>query len=203
MSLISQLAGEAAIETPKPKPNHAVEAVKVIPYDASTDPNAEVMLPWLWNRLKEDGLVDLYFPNNPAPFVAFVRMMSGGLNVFLATTQDEEGNVGKLIGFLTWEHLNFGGAKTAMAGFIFLKEFWDAHISKAAAHALMTHLFENTEVEVAVGNVAEKNRLASLFLAGIGWQKVGKIPGMQQYNGERTNANLWCMTKEDFYRGQG
>jgi hypothetical protein len=66
MSLLDQLAG-ATNPTPAQKREarkilHEGYEVDVIPYNANYDPNAANFLPWLWAKLKEDGLIRLYFP---------------------------------------------------------------------------------------------------------------------------------------------
>ena len=192
MNLISQLAGES---TPEVKPQ---TDVTVVPYNAQLDVNADLMLPWLWNQLKADGLIDLYYPNRKAfGFARFVEMMSGGANVLLVATQ-KDGQIDRVMGFSTWTPMDFGGAKAATAGFIFLKEFWDGHITTNAAHLIMEHWFTVAELEVVIGNVAVDNRLANQFLSRLGWKKLAVVPRLQRYHDRACDANLWLMTKEDF-----
>ena len=199
MSTLSQLT-----EVPRPPQSgsSSAPALMAIPYNGDFDAHAATMLPWLYDRLKQDGLLDLYFSTRKgASFCAFVRMMSGGSNIILATTQ-KEGIPDKVIGFMNWEPMNFGGAHSAKAGFIFLKEFWDGHTSTEAGKLLLTELFANTDIDVVIGNVAADNRLTSMFLTRLGWNKVGTIPKMQQYEGVECPANLWCITREEFLHEQ-
>src|SRR5579864_2570625 len=75
MSLLEKLVeptppgGQAAPPKSKKQPHPAIEHIRegkwvldVIPYTASADKNASYFLPWFWQRLKEEGLIELYFP---------------------------------------------------------------------------------------------------------------------------------------------
>src|SRR5215471_8817923 len=86
-SLLDTLAG-TPIPTPpqqvvvkEPAPSRAVE---VIPYNALADPDADKFLPWCWQKLQADDLVDYYFPGQrETGFATLVRMFSGDANVAL------------------------------------------------------------------------------------------------------------------------
>src|SRR5882724_2890924 len=61
-------------------------AIEFIPYNAIYDPQADSFLAWMWRRMQEDDLVELYFPGQKETgFATFVRLFSGDAQVALIT----------------------------------------------------------------------------------------------------------------------
>lgn len=205
MSDLDTLAGSG---TPSVRPNGGEKPkhpslppeVMVIPYNAATDPDADKLLPYLWGKLKEDGLLGLYFPRAPETcFAGFVKMFSSlDQHVLLVVLKNEQGEPDKAMGFVSWGSTVFGNAKAALSGFIFLKEFWNHHTSEAAAHEIMRYWFEESKLDVVIGNVAQSNKLARQFLLRLGWKHGGDIPMLQTWNGRQDTASLWYVTREEW-----
>ena len=173
--------------------------VTVIPYNALFDKESDKFLPWFWQRLKEDGLVSLYYPGQEdTGFAHFVRMLSGGAQVAIIVANDDAKQPGKPIGFVSWEPLALGSKVTASAGFIFLKEFWDHKHSTDAANAIMKYWFTQTDIEVVLGIIASENHLAQRFMKRIGWNLRGTLPGCHLWAGKSCDATIWCITKENY-----
>ena len=186
----------AGVET-KQQTAHGVMA---IPYDARNDPDNARMLPWFWSRLVEDGLVHLYYPGQETTgFAEFVKMFSGGSNILMLATKDAEGKPDKALGFVSWEPLPLGAKQTAIAGFIFFREFWDHKHSTDAANEVMKYWFtKENPLDLVVGVVAEKNVVAMRFLSRLGWEKSGVLTGCHLWKGEECDAILWTVKKGDF-----
>ncbi len=201
MSTLSQLAGDVPVSQPRKPNGHDVSNLSVIPYNGNYDENAANMLHYLWEKLKADGLVDLYFPGaSKTGFCSFVKLFSSApsVQVLLVVKKDTTGDVTDVIGFATWEPITIGQCVMGHAGFIFLKEFWDRDTTAAAAREIMGHWFSATPLDIAVGIVASTNHLANRFLHRIGWTKVGVLPKLHQFAGTQCDAVIWHMTRENF-----
>ena len=198
MGTLDTLAGGGSTLKDVPR---KVSGVDVVPYTADLDPQADKFLPWMWNKLKEDGLVELYFPGQSEfGFANFVKMFSSNdTKVLLVVTKDAEGKFDQAVGFATWQPMPLGATNAAMVGFVFLKDFWDRHVSVEAAQSIMRYWFDTSHIDVTVGAVAADNHLAQRFLLRIGWEKVGVLPAMHQYEGKQSDATLWCMTRQRFF----
>lgn len=216
MSTLAQLVepmGPSATkkaEPPKPEPIRDGDwIVDVMPYHGDNDPNAWQMLPWLWKRLKDDGLLDLYYPAEAdKSFCTFAKMLSASLTrviLVVLRNPDDVTDVKDIIGFATWEPLRFGPALLGHAGFIFLKKYWDRHTSVEAGKRIMEWWFDkNPEpLDVAVGLIAEKNILANRFVQRLGWTRMGDLPGCQEYAGEQCDAIQWRFTRKDWEAMKG
>src|ERR1700693_5707576 len=96
-SLLDTLAGTGAHDGVR-------IGVRIVPYNAVNDTQADAMLPWLWKRMQTDDLVDYYFPGQSATgFSNFVRLFSGDGNVALVVTDSQSGQWNDTIaGFISW-----------------------------------------------------------------------------------------------------
>jgi len=196
-SVLDRLANGG--EKPKLVAVEGKGGIEVIPYNASLDPNADKFLPWFWNRLKEDGLIALYFPGaEKTGFAAFVKLMSSDVRVLLVVKKNDAGEVTDTVGFSTIGPMAIGGTMAAYAGFIFLKDYWDRTTTLAAAKTIMDAWFTNPEVnlDVILGVVADNNSLAKRFLQRGGWVHSGTVPFLAEYEGTRCAATFWYITRE-------
>lgn len=220
MSLLEQLASPS----PDRKPRHSptVEAIRegnlvldVIPYNAANDPQAHLFLPWFWKRLKDDGVISLYFPGDAdcsfGPFVALFNDTS--VHKLLFVTADAplrrdgafvEGEfkptVKDAVGFATWAPMNLGGKLVGNAGFIFLRDYWDRHTTVLATRRGMKFWFEEMtpRLDMAIGMNPLGNILVQRFLPRIGWTRMGTIPIPQYYASAYSDMALWYITREQF-----
>lgn len=213
MSTLAQLvepvgAGKPETKAAEPKPPEPIRdgdwTVEVIPYHADNDAQASKMLPWLWQRLKDDGLLDLYYPSlADKSFPTFVKMLSSPVTrVILVVLCGPGGlqDVHDVVGFATWEPLKFGPATLGHAGFIFLKQYWDRQVSTEAGKRIMEWWFDrNPEpLDVAVGLIALTNILANRYVQRLGWKRMGVLPGCQEYEGKQTDAVQWIMPRDEY-----
>jgi RimJ/RimL family protein N-acetyltransferase len=176
--------------------------VEVYPYNAHNDPNASLYLPWLWKRLKDDGLIDLYFPNfADKSFATFAAMLSGGAQILIvALVDDETGLATDTIGFASWTPMLLGLATVGNAGFIYLKDYWEQSITLAAGRRIEKMWFEDMpdKLDLAVGIIAKDNVLARRYLNRLGWRKCGELPGIQQYAGVQGDGEIWFTTRTQY-----
>jgi RimJ/RimL family protein N-acetyltransferase len=200
-SILDRLANGGEVKTIEAKQPIAdgKGSIEVIPYNASQDPNADKFLPWFWNRLRDDGLISLYFPGaEKTGFAKFVSLMSGDVRVLLVVKKNEQGDIADTVGFATIGPMAIGGTMAAYAGFIFLKDYWDRTTTYAAAKTIMDAWFTSQDVhlDVIVGVVADTNVLAKRFLQRVGWKNSGSIPFLAEYEGNRCDATFWYITRE-------
>jgi len=179
--------------------------VDVIPYNAYYDPNCRHWLFWLYDKLREDDLLRLYYPNidgSDKSYPLFVRMMSSDTTqVLLVVLKDKQTHdVAGLVGIATWERMQFGPSIMGHAGFIFLRDFWDHHTSLAAGKRILDYWFKEMPdpLDITIGIIAKLNVLANRFVQRLGWTKVGELPNCQQYGGEACDAVLWQITRKAY-----
>lgn len=210
MSTLAQL-----VEKPKPpqaEPPTPLredgDHVEVFPYNAYYDPNgAHWGLTWFWDKLREHGLLKLYYPDltdDDRLFPTFVRMMSSdSTKVVLVLLKDSEDKVKDLIGISTWEPMKFGPSTIGHAGFIFRQEYWGRRTTIEAGKKIMEYWFTQAEprLDVAVGLIARDNLLAQRYVQALGWVESGWLHQGQQYNGKPCDAVIWQYTREQFEKG--
>jgi RimJ/RimL family protein N-acetyltransferase len=179
--------------------------VDVIPYNAYFDDKCRHWLFWLYDKLREDDLLRLYYPNidgSDRAYPMFVRMMSSDTTqVLLVVLKDKQTDeVAGLVGIATWERMQFGPSTLGHAGFIFLRSYWDHNTSMAAGNRIMEYWFREMPepLDITVGIIAGLNVLANRFVHRLGWQRVGTLPNCQQYGGEPCEAIIWQITRQRF-----
>lgn len=209
MSTLGTLAGATPVQTPETPKHDRVpirgikngEHVEVIPYDGRMDKAADKFLPWFWNRLKDSGLLELYYPGMGATsFTTFARMLSGDVKVILFVIMDDAREVQDCVGFATWSPLDFAGYLVGNAGFIFLPEYWDRQTTVDATKVGMKFWFDEMtpRLDLAVGMNPEGNHLVQRFLHRIGWTRVGTLPIPQLYAGQSSDTVLWYYTRAQY-----
>jgi len=179
--------------------------VDVIPYNAYFDDKCRHWLFFLYDELRKDDLLRLYYPNidgSDRAYPMFVRMMSSDTTqVLLVVLKDKQtDDVAGLVGIATWERMQFGPSTLGHAGFIFLKDFWDHRTSMAAGRRILDYWFKEMPqpLDITVGIIAKLNVLANRFVSRLGWTKVGELPNCQQYGGEACDAVIWQITRSAY-----
>lgn len=214
MSSLSQLVD---IRKPQPveQPPKRIEMgggayVDVIPYNAYNDVNCRQFLFWLYDKLRQDDLLRLYYPDidgTDRAYPTFVRMLSSqSTQVLLVVIKDDKGDVQDVVGISTWEPIQFGPSRLGHAGFIFVRQYWDHHTSIEAGKRIEKFWFEEIpeegKLDIAVGIIAKANVLANRFVRRLGWTFVGELPRCQQYGGEPSDACIWQLTRDAYGRGK-
>src|SRR5215831_1427055 len=182
------------------------DEIDVIPYNAYHDPQSAHFLPWLFDLMRRDGLLKLYYPDiadDEKMFATFVKMFSStSTYVILVVVRDAtpERAVKDVIGFATWEAMQLGPSLVGHCGFIYRKDFWQRSTSIKAGQRIMRYWFEEAEpkLDVLVGLIARLNRLATGYVRGLGWQESGWIHNGQQYDGKTCDAILFQYTREQY-----
>lgn len=208
MSTLSTLAGttsERSSSLPTshvpPKKREEGDYVDMVPYDARFDKDSSKALVYFWQRLRDAGLLELYYPGQAdLSFAQFVRLMSGDVKVILFVIKDPEGLVKDFIGLATWAPLDFGGTLVGNAGFLFLPDWWDRQTTIEATQRGMRYWFEEMEprLNMAIGMNPAGNLLVQRFLHRIGWTRVGQLPIPQFYGGKHSDTVLWYYTREQY-----
>lgn len=203
------------VEQPRPPksdppspPREEGDHIEVFPYNAYYDPLcAHSGLAFFWDKLREHGLLKLYYPDltdDDRLFPTFVRMMSSdSTKVVLVLLKDSEDKVKDLIGIATWEPMRFGPSMIGHAGFIFRQEYWTRRTTIEAGKKIMEHWFTQAEpkLDVAVGLIARDNIMACRYVKALGWQESGWIHRGQQYNGNPCDAVIFQYTRDEFEKG--
>lgn len=197
MSTLEILAGPPKQERP---PEQSPE-IEVIPYNALADSMADRMLPWMWQKLQEDDLVDLYFPGqSKTGFATMVRVFSGDAQVamFKITNPVEDTVEETLPGFITWTPIPMGACPIISAGFIFFRKWWGHGLPDKAAKAAFAFWFDKMKVEIVLGFCPSLHRLAIAYNERIGLREVGRIPKAHTYKGKVCDAIEYAITREQW-----
>lgn len=210
MSELGTLAGGSATpapETPTQKQPPIIDGdyeIDVIPYHGDKDPNSRFFLSYFWQRLHEDGTLDLYFPGaGDKSYCTFVKLFSSATYIVIVVRKDiTTGEIVDTIGFASWDQLQLGAATVGHAGFIFLKEFWNRHTTLAAARRIERYWFDNMPetLDMVMGIIAEANRPAQMLMHRLGWIQAGVLPGMHEYAGKPSDATIWYLQRAEFAR---
>jgi RimJ/RimL family protein N-acetyltransferase len=185
--------------TPRAEGDH----IDVVPYDGRADKDAAQALYFFWNKLREGGLLELYYPGQSEySFTSFVRLMSGDVKVILFVIRDAQEMVKDFVGLATWAPLDFGGTLVGNAGFLFLPAYWDRQTTIDATKRGMRYWFEEMQpqLSMAIGMNPAANLLVQRFLHRIGWTRVGQLPIPQSYAGKQSDMVLWYYTREQYLR---
>lgn len=195
MSTLDTLAG-----TPPPVVT-LKEGVRIVPYNASYDAQAFAFLPYLWTRMQKDDLVDYYFPGQKdTGFATFVRLMSGDAQVALVVHDDPSKQWDKTItGFISWSPSMMGLSNVVIAGFNFFREFWDHRTTDAAAVAAFNFWFSGDKpAEVVLGSCPANHIVAMRYNKRVGLRETGRIPLAHVFKGERCDAVLVAITRDQW-----
>lgn len=198
MSLLDTLAGNT--QALEPQDSRPLPAVRLVPYNALDDPQADAFLPYMWKRMQKDDLVDYYFPGQKdTGFATFVRLFSGDGNVALvvtdATTHQWDDTIA---GFVTWTPQHMGASDVLIAGFIFFREFWDHSTTDAAGAESFKFWFERTPASVVLGVCPALHTTALRYNRRIGLREVGRIPMAHVFKGVPCDAMLVAITRAEW-----
>lgn len=174
--------------------------VRIVPYNATLDQQADAFLSWMWKRLQKDDLVEYYWPGQKETgFATFVRMMSGDAQVGLVVTDSKSGQWEDTIaGFITWTPSRMGMSEVIIAGFIFFREFWNHHTTDNAGVAAFRYWFTETPTEVILGVCPSTHVVALRYNKRIGLHEVGRIPKAHICKGAQCDAVLVAITKDEW-----
>ena len=175
--------------------------VEVIPYNALGDPLADRLLPWLWQRLQEDDLVDLYFPGQAKTgFATLVRMFSGDANVAFFKVPDASDTLdATLPGFITWTSVPMGSCSIISAGFIFFRKHWGHGLPDAAAEAAFKFWFTGKpRIDIVLGFCPALHKMAIAYNERVGLHEIGRIPRAHLYKGRVCDAIEFALTREEW-----
>ena len=213
MSLLDTLAGtdEAATTHPKtlttgvpvkssaPSPSTKPH-VTVIQYNANLDPQADAFLSWLWQRMKKDELVDLYFPGQTETgFTSLVQMFAGSAQAALFDTNNGSDQWDKRIpGFITWSIQQFGSAPVLIAGFIFFREFWDHKTTDDAGAAAFEHWFTKTKVEEVLGVCPAQHHAAIRYNKRVGLHERMRLKNCALFKGNPCDAIIFGISRDEW-----
>lgn len=209
-SLLDTLAGTAErtvvitplrqTDPPPVTPAPEIHGVRVVPYDARLDTQADAFLSWMWHRMQEDDLVDYYFPGQKdTGYATFVRLMSGDAQVALFVTEsDSKQWEDRIAGFITWSMSRMGASDVIIAGFIFFRKFWDHKTTDESAIIAFEHWFRQSNANVVLGVCPSLHMSAMRYNKRIGLREIGRIPLAHIYKGEKCDAILMAITRDEW-----
>lgn len=212
MSLLERLVDQPSTSRPThPARDRIMEGswvLDVVPYTASADKNAHQFLPWFWQRLRDEGLIELYFPGMAeTSFGEFASLFTApGVKKLLfllkdpSTLDNDLPTVVDCIGFATWSPMEWGGQQVGNCGFIFFRDYWDRATTVKGCHRAMQYWFHEMEpsLDVCLGLNPAGNVLVQRFLPKIGWTRVGQLPIPQYYDGKYSDMVVWYITRRQF-----
>ena len=207
MSTLAVLAGasepqEMVVTTTVHEPAKSTGEIEVIPYNACLDSLADRLLPWLWQKLQTDDLVDLYFPGQTQTgFATLVRMFSGDANVAMFKIAKPASDTldAMLPGFITWTPIPMGACSIISAGFVFFKQWWGHGLPDAAGAAAFKFWFtQEPRIDIVLGFCPALHRLAIAYNERIGLHEIGRIPKAHLFRGKPCDAIEFAITREEW-----
>lgn len=174
--------------------------VRILPYNATVDPQGDKFLPYIWQRMQKDDLVDYYFPGQKdTGFATFVRLFSGDGNVALVLTDSTTKQWNDTVaGFITWTPMHMGLSNVLIAGFVFFREFWDHHTTDDAGAAAFRFWFKDAGAELVMGVCPSLHTTAIRYNKRIGLHEMGRIPGAHLYKETPCDAILVGITRDEW-----
>jgi RimJ/RimL family protein N-acetyltransferase len=165
---------------------------------------ADALLSWMWQRMRDDDLVDYYFPGQrDTGFATFVRLFSGDAQTALfvtdATNHQWEDTIA---GFITWTVQRWGASDVIVAGFIFFRKFWDQHTTDEAGAVAFKNWFTETKAQVIMGTCPSLHTTAIRYNKRMGLHEIGRIPKAHIFKGETCDALLMAITREEWQAKQ-
>lgn len=209
-SLLDTLAGvapppppQSVVVTPTVPTLASASPVEVIPYNALADPDSDKFLPWCWQRLQQDDLVDLYFPGEKSTgFAMLVRLFSGDGNVALFKATDESlGSTwdARIPGFTTWTHTRMGASDVLIAGVIFFRRWWGHRTTDEAARAAFKFWFsQEPRIDIILGVCPSLHKAVDAYNKRVGFRETGRITGAHLYKGRKCDAVLYEITRDQW-----
>jgi RimJ/RimL family protein N-acetyltransferase len=93
-----------------------------------------------------------------------------------------------------------GMSNVVIAGFNFFREFWDHKTTDAAGVVAFNYWFTASEppVEVVLGSCPATHVVALRYNKRVGLKETGRIPLAHIFKGERCDAVLVAMTREEW-----
>jgi hypothetical protein len=180
--------------------SYQTDRVFLTPYDSAWTGTQVIphVLSAIWLRLREDDLLDTVFPGmGDLGHDAVVSMLSKR-TVQLLWKRFKEGPIA-LIGFSFIDSADgVDGARKAMFGFAFFKEYWGTIERYQATHLMLAYWFSVLKIDVLFGITLRSNRLARNLARKFGCVELADVPRFLYCNGELADATLVMLEKESF-----
>ena len=88
--------------------------------------------------------------------------------------------------------------KRGCASVVVFREYWKPRVSTEFGRIFLGQAFNILDFDLIYGVTPEPNRLSRNYIARLGFQHVATVPGFCSYHGERVNARISILTKEQF-----
>lgn len=174
----------------------------VVPYRINKDLLPSDLLPRIYDDLQAQNLLPELLHEEHMEKDAFVQFLEKDvmLSVFIDLHENRYTGLGWLTDIAqTSTHLRAFGA------YCFLRGYWDMKTSLIYGKLLVSQWF-NPELfgipyprlDLLCGLTPRPNRLSRLWSTRIGMKYVAVLPGFTTYHGERVDAMICQMTRDEF-----
>ena len=180
---------------------YGVPGLQMVPYMTGSPVYRDGMLPFLYEKVKAEGLLSDVFCGdqmNQDSFVSFFDRLKT-MQVLCRVTEE-----GKLIavGF-SWVMSPKGvdGARSVECGEAFFDGAAKTPDARALAKLALAYAFEALRVDVVFGRQVADNIAARNFSRRLGFREIAVIPKMHAFDGELWDGRIMMLEKEEFMPG--
>lgn len=173
----------------------------VFPWNPELSGVGETWLMHAFRKLKEQGLYELVFHENPtmslSQYVNFFSRPNVAVQFCLKT--NEQGEALDVAG-MTWlsEIEQLPTHRRATGSFLFFREYWDRKWTIGFASIMFAWWFEELKIDVLVGMTPAANRRAIAYCKRLGMKYQNQLPGYTSFGGKPCDACIAVMTKADY-----
>jgi RimJ/RimL family protein N-acetyltransferase len=146
---------------------------------------------YLWDKLVEEGLVDVVFCNNRiANLDSFIALIKTTLPIVVLDTETNKPLAMAWLADVT-RSLGFGH-------FVFFKETWGTSVPHDVGKDVLKFWFNTLNLDLVLGVVPAFNTHAIEYVESLGMAMLGTIPHLVEVGGDNAPGVLGYITKEMF-----
>lgn len=154
----------------------------------------------IYRRLKDEGLCDVVFHDNPdmnlRGFLDFFGSRDVRMQIINTTDAGQFVDMAAIAWLANMEQ--YGDRIKAVGAFCVFKDYQTPVLTSPMAKMLFEYWFEQLKVDIVIGLTPALNRLSVRFIKRIGFQELCRIPGYSRYKGEYTDCVETILTKDRY-----
>jgi RimJ/RimL family protein N-acetyltransferase len=154
----------------------------------------------LHNRIKEEGLWDTVFHDNPQMNLLEFMNFFSARGVMLQIIHTVEGDVIQDKAAIAWLSgvEQYGDSLRAIASFCVFRDYQNPVIVDRMAKMVFSYWFDELGMEIVIGMTPESNSHAVNFIKRIGFIEIGRIPKYSYLKGSKTPCVITYMDNEQY-----
>ena len=179
----------------------------LVPYTPELpETNSDVNLLNAYGRIKQEGLSDIVFHDNPnitlGDYVSWFNLPNV-LPQFIFKVKDDM-TAEDMVGMI-WlsDVMKCETIARGSGSFIYFRRYMDGHTPEKLAKLVFQYWFEALNMDIVTGTTPMLNKAAIKYIRKIGMQEVGIMPQFANYKGRVSDALMSCMTRDIYDNSYG